>query len=73
MGKGIIETDKYMTEGQRILYEDMGKAILKYCNVKFGVGFGENGQSVLFGDVKMMNSSKGDGWIKLEFYFKVVK
>lgn len=62
-----------MTEEQKILFEDMTEAILKYSKTKFGIDISRPGVTVLFGDVKMMNSSKGNGWMKMEFYFKVVK
>lgn len=66
VGKGIIETSQYMTKEQKKLYENIGEAVLEYCRDK-ALG------SLYIDDVKMMNSSKGNGWIKMEFYFKVVK
>ena len=64
---------KYCTKEQETLFFDMTAAILKYSKAKFGVDICGPGETVLFDDVKMMNSSKGNGWIKMEFYFKVVK
>lgn len=63
--KGIIQTDRYMTKEQKILYRDIGQAILKYHKKKAG--------KVLIDDAEMLTSSKGDGWILMTFYFKVVE
>lgn len=71
MAKTIV--GKYCTKEQERLFFDMTEAILKYSKTKFGVDIGGPGETVLFDDVKMMNSSKGNGWIKMEFYFKVVE
>ena len=57
---GELETKK-----QKIFFKDIAKAINKYY--KDGAG------TVFLDDVKMFNSSKGNGWIKMEFYFKVVE
>jgi len=63
--KGIIQTDRYMTKEQKILYRDIGQAILKYNKKKIG--------NILIDDVRMLTSSKEDGWILMSFYFKVLE
>ncbi len=61
--KAIMAKDKYMTKFQKILYEDIGKALLKYC--KNGVG------TIYVDDVKIdLFPSKGE-WHKMSLYFKV--
>ena len=67
--KEDLKTDKPIvgklhTKKQKILFKDLAKAIIKYY--LNGVG------SVFFDDVKIFNSSK-EGWMKMEFYFKVVE
>ena len=63
--KGIIESLELMTKEQRILYMDIVEALLRY--------FKDSAGTVLIDDPKMINSSKENGWMKMEFYFKVVK
>ena len=56
---------KLHTKKQEILFKDIAKAINQYY--LNGVG------TVFLDDVKMMNSSKENGWKKMEFYFKAEK
>ena len=64
MAKGTI-IGKYHTEKQKIFFQDLAQALNKYY--KGGTG------TVFLDDVKIFNSSKENGWMKTEFYFKVVK
>ena len=63
---------KYCTKEQERLFFDISEAILKYSKTKEGVNFCGPGQSVYFDDPRMFFSSRENGWIKMEFYFKVV-
>ena len=61
--KALIETDQYMTKKQKILYEDLAKAMLKY--------FKDSSGTVYIDDVKIEYDTLINEWKKLSFFFKV--
>ena len=60
-----IVSHQYITEKMKLLLEDLGEALLKYC--RNGVG------TIYIDDVKIdLFPSKGE-WHKMSLYFKVME
>ena len=60
-----METDKYMTKEQKILFMDISQALRKYHK------FADIPGKVLINAVKIEHSDRIDGWQEMSFWFKI--